>query len=154
MFRRPSLLALAAIVGTVLAYQAIHSTFSPATSTVLTTKQPTAPATIASTKPPATMVVTPATTATPRPKKTRLAKSLPKSFDPHALNTDELAPTPVQQSSARAERPAEREEAEGKHYDKPDEAAAYYNLKREPVKGQGIPTERYAVAREIGRAHV
>lgn len=56
-------------------------------------------------------------------------------------------PLPLQARTPRDTEEREREE-EGKHYDKPDEAAAYYKLKRTPQNMSGVPPERYATARK------
>ncbi|MBS1806716.1 MAG: hypothetical protein JST84_00825 [Acidobacteria bacterium] len=156
MFRRSSLLVLTALVGAGLAFQAVRYTTSPNGVTVPVSAPANGAASVPQASPasttPQTMKIVPSSPVAkavqlPRAKKTQLAKTLPKSTveapDVLALNTGISDPT--QRRNERGEREEKKEG--GKRYDQPDEAAKYYSRKREPVKGKGIPTERYAVAR-------
>ncbi len=97
------------------------------------------------------------TTATPvnlpRAHRPTLARTVPPSSatlpDEIARRTEADEPAPPSQTGSWLvlAKKAEKER-NGKRYDEPDEAAEFYRFKRAPRNATGIPTERYAVARE------
>ena len=135
MFRKSSLLLFAVIVGTVLAYQAIK----PA--------HPSVPQVAVNVSAPAAQVASAPTVVLPQVRKPKLARVLPpgKITPPLLAQRNEGSDSLPLRFGKEADA---REREAGKHYDKPDEAAAYYKLKRTPKNMRGIPTERYAVARK------
>ncbi len=138
MYRKVATLLLLTLltVGSAFAIQFNPATHPPAPTTRLAAALQQRASTPIQVLPIPTPAVVPA--RLPRAKKNKRVKILPAAVAPAAPQTGTLS---VLAGSAEAER-------EGKRYDKPDEAAEYYRLKRTPRQAQGIPVERYAVARE------
>jgi uncharacterized protein (TIGR03437 family) len=105
----------------------------------------------------------PRITRLPRAQKPTLAPPLPIPARPKPSAAADLqlarrqhqdAPLPPPLSKKFAAPDHKKEEGEGKEkaYDKPGEAAAFYLQKRVPKGADGLPTERYAEARERMKA--
>lgn len=89
----------------------------------------------------------------PRARTPKLAKTWPSSLATYPGQVAQQAeaddPAPPRPAGALLALSGQaKEEREGKRYDQPGEAAEYYQRKRAPRNGKGIPTERYAIARE------
>jgi uncharacterized protein (TIGR03437 family) len=140
------------VLGTAVALKFQSS--QPTTNSTLTTT--IAPEPLRAAEPPPTASVTSAKSASAnasRARQTKRDKPLPTATpDRVARRAAVAAPLPPPTSdSLRALISAAKEkdeEREGKRYDQPDEAAEFYRFKRAPKNATGIPTERYAVARE------
>ena len=165
MYRKASSLLLFVLLalGTAFALKLKFNPATPATESITTNAPalPRATPSAASLTPTATPKVvaivkpqaTPEPVKLPRARQPRLAKNLPTSSthlpDRVARQAAADDPEPPRQTSTSLALSGQAgEEREAKRYDKPGEAAEYYRLKRAPQKAQGIPTERYAVARE------
>lgn len=156
MFRKSSLLLIAAAVGTVLAYHAIKSGH-PSANQLVSINPVQAVQTAASPQPHQAVSQTPSSVAPsvrptpvvlPRARKPKLMRVLPQAEFPLLAQRNEITEARPMRPHKEHEEPEGEKEEEGKHYDKPDEAAAYYKLKRTPKNMSGIPTERYAMARK------
>ena len=154
MFRKVSSLLLTVFlaIGTVFALKLNFRTqpqSAPAATTVAAETLPAVSATpvvaTANTQAPAAPV------QLPRARRPKLVPTLPPSSLPDEVvrrtEAEEPAPQPQTNSWLLAKKAA-KENGSGKRYDKPDEAAEFYRFKRAPKNARGIPTERYAVARE------
>ncbi|MFN7927044.1 MAG: hypothetical protein U0Y68_03715 [Blastocatellia bacterium] len=154
MYRKSSLFLFAAALGMVLVYQAIklakqfHPPTTPQVSLPELPALETASA-LTSTAPTSHF----APVILPKIHQPKLAKILPAATEFPAEERFERDDPRAWRNRAPWERrdkmeSEEEEEEEGKRYDKPGEAAEYFTRKRAPNGMKGVPTERYAIARQ------